>query len=765
MATQQLPAIPNQQTDLSALLQAFMGSPSMTPSSGAGINTSQSSQNQSSSSSTTPAFMDVAQNLINLISSGNSPYSKNAAIADMEGVASNMARRALETHLPSITAAPRLAGAYNSTTESLMKNDLAARTTGEIAGAISENINRYAGIEQGYANSLSNLMRAGTSQQSSSTGTGSSSSFGQQANFGQSTQSNAGKAAVGQLGLSALGGLLPQIGKLASGLFGSSGGSLGITDVMGMPGSSWNSGLANNLYDTIGGTSLGTGTALGTGLGSLFGQNTVSGGDGIGFNYGGTAGGITSLMNGTQGGGGGSFWDSIGSSISSGLGGIGDWLSGVFSFADGGQIPGKAPADRKKDNVTINARSGEYIIIPEAVSALGPDFFEQINQAFMPKELSGAKGQIPSSKKAGGKGLGKTDSSSKGYAAGGFVDQFGSYTLGGEGERLYYAPPPSSIPDLSNVVSGSLLGTLGGSLGEDGSYTFAPQAVNSAPVIDTNSPQGQALLQAGNSMDAAWMREGVNAFIPGDLNYFDFGGDSWQGQVSGETDVTNPEQAQYREAMVNDLSRVAKQLGFDISGYDLSADTASSTKRFDELGMSAYNEAAKQLGLAEIERPKDLTSLYTDLNEILSPFVRYRGASAGWDGSDNMRSTSEALYHNADGVWTPISDTKSGVKREHKGWAREEGADTLAALSVMLPAVGGWAGLLGQAGTSYAPLINAAGGYAMTGNPTSLIGALGGYGGSQLAPSLGLSAGLGNQIGSQLLKQIYSQSQQKKQGA
>lgn len=105
------------------------------------------------------------------------------------------------------------------------------------------------------------------------------------------------------------------------------------------------------------------------------------------------------------------------------------------------------------------------------------------------------------------------------------------------------------------------------------------------------------------------------------------------------------------------------------------------------------------------------------------------------------------------------------MKREHKGWAREEGADTIAALSVMLPAVGGFAGLAGMGGTPYAPLINAAGGYALTGNPLSLIGAVGNFGGTQLGSAFGLSDSLNNvagKLGSELAKRLYIQSQQGK---
>lgn len=735
MATQPLPQIGNTTTDLQALLAAF-GQPSIIPSSGISSGVGSSNQSSQSSSSTNPAFVDEMRNLINMIGSGQSPFSKELAIADMEGVATNMARRALETNLPGITTAPRLAGAYNSTTQSLMQNDLAARTTGEIAGAISENINRYAGIEQGYANALANLARAGTSQQSQSTSVGSYTNNQVSSQTGQGQQSNAGKAAIGQLGLSALGGLLGKVGGLA-GLFGS--GGQGITDIFGTDGPSWNvDSLLSGLSGTnpwVGGTDLGSGTG------------------GVGFNYGGTSGGITDIM----GQAGGQSWlDGLMGSIGSGFDSISDW----FSFADGGKVPGKAPANRSKDNVPIMARSGEFIMIPEAVSALGEDFFDRINAAFMPASMKGeAKAK-------------KSDSSRTGYATGGAVateDPMMAFIRSmmptGETSETLAAKQQAAVDAQRMGTSGAMLQALGGT-STDGTYSFSPTAVTGgAPVIDTNSAEGQAFLQMGNAMDAAWVRQGVNAFIPGDLNYFDFGGDTWRGVQSGETDVVNPDRDQYRESMVKDLTRIANQLNYDISGYDLSSDAAQTSSDQSDLGIQNYNNIAKSLGLSEIVQPKTLTNLYEDLNGILGDFVRYRGASAGWDGSGNMRSTSETLFHNTDGVWTPISSPKSGVKREHGGWAKEEGAELIAGLSVLAPAIGGVAGLFGQAGTAYAPVINAAGNYALTGNPLSLIGAVGNFGGTQLGSAFGLSDSLNNvagRLGSELAKRLYTQSQQSK---
>lgn len=250
-----------------------------------------------------------------------------------------------------------------------------------------------------------------------------------------------------------------------------------------------------------------------------------------------------------------------------------------------------------------------------------------------------------------------------------------------------------------------------------GQLQFNPtqNTMTNAPVFDwnNNAAGSRAAAQMGGAMGAGWQRTGVNAFLPGDLNYFDLGGENWKATQSGETDVTNPDQPRYRESIVQGLEGLAKKLGYDTSGYDLSA---GYQPQHDQHTIDQY----KALGINLDPGKKTLTNLYEDLNKDLSKFQRNRSASAGWDGSGNMRSTSETMYYEQEpGKWVPISSPKGGQKREHRGWAREEGADTLAAASVIMPAFGGWAGLLGQ-GT--AGTLSAGSGLGLTSGLGGMIG-------------------------------------------
>ena len=267
-------------------------------------------------------------------------------------------------------------------------------------------------------------------------------------------------------------------------------------------------------------------------------------------------------------------------------------------------------------------------------------------------------------------------------------------------------------------------------------------------------------------MGAGWQRSGVNAFIPGDINYYDLGGPNMQGFQHGETDVVNHDRDNYRSFMADQLSGLAGQLGYDTSGYDLSD---GYTPAYDQHTMDQYAAIGRPLPTQK----KTMDDLYNDMNKDLSNFQRIRGASAGWDGKGNIRSTAEALYHQSEpGLWSPVTNPQSGVKQKHKGWAREEGADTIAALSVMLPAFGGWAGILGQGaagtltagsglgltGALPAAAVNAGMGALVSGNTAGALGALGGAAGGIGGQYLGNMAGgfgtAGQILGSQVGRQV-----------
>lgn len=69
-----------------------------------------------------------------------------------------------------------------------------------------------------------------------------------------------------------------------------------------------------------------------------------------------------------------------------GLGGFGALTSllPLLFLEDGGLIPGPVSA---KDNTLIGARTGEYVLTPEAVSHAGLDFVEAVNRRLIPKDF------------------------------------------------------------------------------------------------------------------------------------------------------------------------------------------------------------------------------------------------------------------------------------------------------------------------------------------------------------------------------------------
>lgn len=263
---------------------------------------------------------------------------------------------------------------------------------------------------------------------------------------------------------------------------------------------------------------------------------------------------------------------------------------------------------------------------------------------------------------------------------------------------------------MSRTGEGALLPGQGG-------LAFSPvqNTATNAPVYDwnNNAAASTAAAQMAGAMGAGWSREGVNAFLPGDLNYYDLGGTRMGQQPGGDTDAVYPERDEYRQDMANQLSKLAQKFGYDISGYDL---TDGYTPAYSQSAIDQF----KALGIDLPAQKKTMEDLYADLNKDLSNFQRIRGASAGWDGKGNMRSTAETLYYQVEpGKWVPISNPVSGRKAEHKGWAREDGAELLTGLSMIMPAFGGWAGLLGHGASG---TLSAGAGLGLTSGLGSVIG-------------------------------------------
>ena len=129
----------------------------------------------SSSSGQTIRYLDELGSTVGAVKSGADQFGKSNAIADVSGVLRTQAETALRDVMPSIFQVDRNQGAYNSTTQQLLRENAEGQIIGQLANTQLQAIKDYAAIEQGNVNAVSNAARAGTStsQTSSSKGGGS----------------------------------------------------------------------------------------------------------------------------------------------------------------------------------------------------------------------------------------------------------------------------------------------------------------------------------------------------------------------------------------------------------------------------------------------------------------------------------------------------------------------------------------------------------------------------------------------------------------
>lgn len=252
-----------------------------------------------------------------------------------------------------------------------------------------------------------------------------------------------------------------------------------------------------------------------------------------------------------------------------------------------------------------------------------------------------------------------------------------------------------------------------------------------APSYDMNTQGGVNMMNTTMSaMGAGRLDNGVGAFMPV----------SWSEIPTG---VFN----QGMDGPGLDETRARTMANNDILG-----------QLFHSMGKNAAS--TNSAGFLDITRPNDITQMYQGANNELKDYWRVRGGSSGWDGKNNERSIASTTYRNDNGVWNPISAPQYGVQPKNPGWIKGEGADFVGAMSMMLPAVGGWAGLANMAapgamsgvagaignGATNA-LVNAAGSALMGGGTQGFLSSLVGGGLSSGASSLMNGQGLSGMFG------------------
>lgn len=301
-----------------------------------------------------------------------------------------------------------------------------------------------------------------------------------------------------------------------------------------------------------------------------------------------------------------------------------------------------------------------------------------------------------------------------------------------------------------------------------------------APSYDLNTPQGRQLLQmtlgAGNS---GQMATGVEAFLSNKYtpNYAssslspESGGNLATNQLQNYSSLFNLGDALGYQGNRAGMNQVANYN----NAYNPSSGGAGAIDPITGMGVGGNGRSANAAD-------SNMQQYYSGLDDYLKNYSTISGMSSGWDGSKgNSRSAASTLYRNdGNNVLQPVSTPETYTARERGNWFQEN-PEFLSALSVMLPAFGGWAGLFGQAagatgasmgagvtglGTTGTIAANAAGS-ALTGAAaggtkgalTGLAGTLGGWAGGQAAGA-GLGADyskLGSQLGSQVGKTLAGQ--------
>lgn len=114
------------------------------------------------SNTTSPEGLQAGTSLLPILMQmlTSSDFSPDAAERDSQPAVQLILKQLMESGIPQISGQEGSAGAYNSTTSALLKNDLAARGAAEGAALIAKNKATYGALRTGQANSLIGLINS-----------------------------------------------------------------------------------------------------------------------------------------------------------------------------------------------------------------------------------------------------------------------------------------------------------------------------------------------------------------------------------------------------------------------------------------------------------------------------------------------------------------------------------------------------------------------------------------------------------------------------
>lgn len=250
-------------------------------------------------------------------------------------------------------------------------------------------------------------------------------------------------------------------------------------------------------------------------------------------------------------------------------------------------------------------------------------------------------------------------------------------------------------------------------------FSLAQGALGGAPKYDLNTAAGLNFLQAGTKTmgDAGDVAQGLWAFLP--RAWESYKAPTGVGGDAADSTTTYFDEENSRNAAT--LANIANQMGYDLNGFNLGS--------WGQQGMHAPTGGQPQLvaqnapymtGSGQPTNNNTLSGLFQTLNDDLKNYAKFNTASAGWDGKNDPRGMSSTMYYQTSpNVWEPVSRPNFYSNPKKGSWAQEEGSELIAAASMIAPAFGGWAGMLGN-GT--AGTLTAGGGLGLTGGLSSTIG-------------------------------------------
>lgn len=145
---------------------------------------------------TTPGFTDELGAVLYQSLTGTSGFTKQDALTDVQGLLKQQATNALQESMPKIAAQQNQAGAYNSTTNTLLQNDLQARIAGQLAATQLDAIKTYAAADNDRIKAFSAATQASTSSASE--------------HFEHASSASGGKF-LGNLGRAVAGGVMDKV--------------------------------------------------------------------------------------------------------------------------------------------------------------------------------------------------------------------------------------------------------------------------------------------------------------------------------------------------------------------------------------------------------------------------------------------------------------------------------------------------------------------------------------------------------------------------